>query len=185
MQSSKIIRNAVLGVVAIVVLIWLAGKLHPAYVRHHLRHALGEIEPWGPSTDYSDAAWKKLISAARVFQSARVSYVDEVLSDYGKSSLGPPDSVAADQSKAYLLLRMMFDLPAQAAGRPPFADWAGAAAHPNSNGTANLAWPLVFAGDKPHLASGRETTNGTYVPREEYDYFRYHYHSRDLSKLSL
>lgn len=183
-KSSKSIRYAVIGLVVIFVCVWLAGKLHPAYVRHHLRSVLVRIEPWPASTEYSDDAWKKLISAASVYQSAKPAYADAVLSDYFRNYTGRPDELAADESKAYLLLRMMFDLPPVAASRPPLADWGGAGAHPNADGSANLGWPLTFAGGKPQLASGRGNAQGTYPAREEYDYFRYHYKARDLSQIT-
>ena len=184
-KSSKSIQYAIIGLIVVLVCVWLGGKLHPVYVRHHLRAMLKQIEPWTASTDYSSDAWKKLISAARVYQSTKPAYVDAVLGDYFRNYPGGPDQLAADESKAYLLLRMMFDLPAAAAARPPLADWGGAGAHPNPDGSINLGWPLVIAEGKPRLAARRENAQGTYPAREEYDYFRYHYHARDLSQITI
>jgi hypothetical protein len=80
---------------------------------------------------------------------------------------------------------MIFEAPERGSARIPFAQWERGNSDVNQEGGFNQAWPLSFNQGKVRLVAGREGSAGpTYSIGTEYDYFRYNFKPRDLSKVS-
>src|SRR5262245_51834661 len=109
----KIIIYSVVALVALFVVVKVFKMAHPAWTRHRLKSAVAKMEPWTASTNYTDAAWKQAIKAAKAYQKADRVVVTEALTGYLEEFANKPEQqqLTDAQSKAYLLLRVIFDVP--------------------------------------------------------------------------
>jgi hypothetical protein len=166
----------------------------------HLEALMRPIEPWpGWGTNYSRSNWVLLVAAAKVIQGSSAATVGKALERYqmGNSTnrdLQPLSKELDNDTKLYLLMRVVFDLP-EALQLPkkrlPFAFgcWAGLFlkqdGETNTDGTFNLAWPIRWNRGHPALLAGWIGYEGPrYHAAGEYHYFRQKYRFRDLSSFS-
>lgn len=142
-----------------------------------------QVAPWNATTNYDARAWRRLIDVARQACSAESNVVDLALSEYFDDSV--KNVSWDDSSRAFLLLRVMFDLPENADLTNCFTSrsWMkGARLEINADGTANLAWPLVWNNGQPYLVHRAEGYSGRpYRPALEYRYLLRTYPKRNLS----
>ena len=178
------------GVTALLV-VWIGGCLvkhgQPAYAKWKLKRLVQKIEPWTTSTNYSAEGWKQLAKAAKAFQNASPKLAGETLNDYLRGCARNPGQLPAEQGKVFLLLRVVFDLPANApAGqRLTFANWTRGRSDLNKDGTINLSWPLFWDQGKPRLVAGCQGAAGSgYSAGDEFAHLRYKFKYRDLAKAS-
>jgi len=118
--------------------------------------------------------------AAATLQAADTSEVSQALQDF-RDSIRPDDPESdALESRVFLLLRFVFDLPEEAslAQRRIFKGWANWPA-PGPDGKVSLSWPLSFKGKSPQLLSGRAGSQGqAYAIEAEYQHFLDHFSYR-------
>jgi len=146
---------------------------------------LATIRPWQSALkeDYKAQDWDRLVETARIMQKFTPSSVQNVLKESQTNNIG------FDDSKVYLLFRVMFALPEHAPARELFGfGWWVQMEFPdetpnNKDGTVNLAWPISWNNGKPLLVSGFQGYQGPpYDAVAEFDYLLKHYKYRDLSK---
>ena len=154
-----------------------------------LAEMLSNIDPWPErSTNYSEASWKQLISVARIIQKSDQTSVEDVLRSYQAIQPNSIDGIRND-SKIYLLLRIIFELPESAPlskDRLFFAGWVTMKTEFNKDGTVNLAWPLFWNQGHPRLVSGfigLQGLDARYKAAEEYHYFKDRYPMRHLKRV--
>jgi hypothetical protein len=182
-NPKKIIIYGVVSLVALFIVVKTFKAVHPAWTRHRLKSQISRIEPWTSSTNYSDNGWQQLSKAARAFQKADRTIAEEALTGYVQKYANDPNQLPVEQGKVYLLVRMIFEAPERGGTRIPFAQWERGNSDVNPDGTINQGWPLSWSQGKPRLVAGREGNAGpAYSIATEYDYFRYNFKPRDLSK---
>ena len=187
MSRRKTWIYAATAIVGVLCCVWILRHIGPAWTKYRVKSRIANIEPWPSSTNYSAAGWQHLIAAARTFQKTDSKLIDAALKEYLQKYAGRPELVS-EQSKVFLLLRAVFDLPEDAHGvaEHPFSDWNRGQAGLNAGGTVNLDWPLSWSQGGPRLVAGRDDSGGGhYSAREEYDYLRYHFPFRDFSKIRM
>lgn len=148
---------------------------------------LVKIRPWQSALkeDYKTQDWDRLVETAQIVQKFTPSSVRNVLEESQTNQIG------LDDSKVYLLFRVMFALPEHAPAKEQFGfGWWIQTEFPdespiNKDGTVNLAWPISWNNGRPHLISGFQGYEGPpYRAAPEFDYLMKHYKYRDLSKYS-
>ena len=129
------------------------------------------------STNYPTANWAKLVILAKLIQKSDSESVCSTLREY---QLGQaPDSLQEirNDSKLYLLMRIVFDLPEHAPNNSNwshFGSWLTVRTEYNADGTINRAWPLIWNRGNPYLVSGCRGIQGftRYDAADEFLYFR-------------
>jgi hypothetical protein len=186
-ELKKILTYAVVAIAVI----WIGGciikRQRPVYVKWKLKRALEAVEPWTASTNYSAEGWTRLVRAAKTLQKTDPVLAGDALGEFMKAGGVTPELLATKQAKAFLVFRTAFDLSEHApeGKKFSFADWVRARTDVNADGTVNLAWPLSFEAGPPRLVAGREGSPGTYSARDEYDFIRYKFTPRDLSRIQV
>jgi len=153
--------------------------------QQHFLNLLATITPWqsGLKEDYTAQDLDRLVNAARIMQKFTPSSVQNVLEEWQTNQFG------FDDSRAYLLFRVMFALPEHAPAREQFGfGWWMQTQFPdqtpiNKDGTVNLAWPISWNNGRPYLVSGFQGYEGPpYRAAAEFAYLTKHYKYRDLSQ---
>jgi hypothetical protein len=173
------------------------------------------LEPWS-SMEYSRRGWKSLTKLARTIQRtdpgtvelALIKYMEltpEIvwrrLEKWKRQKQVVPYPHHDEESKPFLLLRPVFDLPEAAlqsesfsfkgwnhygldryheASRQPPRDTINFTELDKDYGGVNLAWPITFRFGQPRLVDGNAGASGPpYFPSKEYRYmlerFKYRY----------
>lgn len=187
-RPSKIVIYGAIALLAVLFCSWLIKHGPPSFAKYRMKRLARRIEPWPSSTNYSVAGWTHLVKTAGLFQKADPKLAGEALAEYLRSYVGRPDELSSEQSKLFLLLRVVFELPESVPGgqRLSFCDWTRQNSGLNADGTANLAWPLSWNEGRPRLVAARPgTAAGDYAVRDEYVYLRYHFRYRNLSSFKL
>ncbi|MCX7723021.1 MAG: hypothetical protein N2379_08200 [Verrucomicrobiae bacterium] len=181
------LRKAVVCVLALVAALW-AGSLAlrllgPVYANWRLSRALAKIEAWPAAPEYTASAWKRLISAARVFQKSRPEFVETALTSHLNRFATRPEQLAVEQGKVFLLLCMMFELE-QEEGAQARSGRASVAVSEGPGG-----WPppaIVWQNGKPTLKAGFPGKPLFTQPiADVFTAYRYRYKHRDLSNIKL
>ena len=137
------------------------------------------VDPWpDTSTNYSETNWEHLVVIAKIIQKSDSESVCKTLQRYQQNHV--------NDSKLYLLMRMVFDLPEHASNDTNwsyFGCWLTARTEYNANGTINRAWPIMWKSGDPCLISGFLGIQGfeNYNAAKEFLYFRGKCSFRDLS----
>lgn len=153
-----------------------------------LLRLIKEIEPWGVTTNYSQAHWERLIATARIAQRANPSTMKAALALFENQNKQNFKGLYEEDSKPYILIRMMYELPqfAPIDERFAFKGWNPRRININPDGTINLSWPIVWLNNSPHfVAPCRGSSGPPYKPEYEYEYVRALYPQRNLDKVSL
>lgn len=184
MQSQrKWILYAVASLLLVFIVVKAVHAISPVVAKARLKSRIAKLEPWTATTNYSAGGWKQLIKTARAFQQADPKIADAALEAYFKNVGGDPVRLDAEQGKAFLLFRVIFDIPENAPQRIPGPLWERGFSDINPDGTVNQAWPIRWNGGQPQLVAGRQgVAGGAYSPRNEYSFMRFRHKSRDLSK---
>ena len=142
---------------------------------------IDKLEPWTADGRYSPAGWRRIIATAKVLQACDTNTVALGLSRFfnEKRSHNYQGSYEED-SKPFLLLRIIFDLPERAPTNRLFAfnSWDRTQRLPqglysgfNEDGTVNLAWPIVWKSGDACLADAYIGSSGPlYNAAAEYMY---------------
>jgi hypothetical protein len=160
--------------------------MQPAFAKYSLKRAINKMEPWTASTNYSTAGWKQLVAAAKKFQASTPDLANAAVSDLLESNANKP-GLATVQAKTFLLLRMVFELPENSPGQPvTTANYFRGYTDMNPDGTFNLAWPISLSAGPPRLVSGCEgSAGGNYSPQKEFNYLRFKFKYRDVTKIQF
>jgi hypothetical protein len=187
---------------------WGNPKLSPLDDKK-LSDLLATIDPW-PSGNlkYSKVSWEHMFSAAKYIRGCDPESVFKTLHTYenkypyrraqfdldslpghklpsnSSEELGKLDKTIEEDTKIFLLMRVLFNLPEHATSRPRFYPWHENHTDLDSNGTVNVAWPITWKSGNPQLVTGETGIQGVvdlYLPAEEYDYFLRHYPMRELT----
>jgi len=163
----------------------------PSLDERHLSVVLHGVPPWpgGATEDYSAANWSQLISVAKVIQQSNHRSVDVALRRYQSESSGMEGM--NDDTKLYILLRIVFQMPehAKISGVNPMSYcWAPGPSLDHPDGTFNYAWPITWNNGQPRVVAGFEGYEGPdvrYDASAEFDYLKKHYPFRDLSAFKV
>ncbi len=148
-----------------------------------LESAIRSLEPWGVTTNYSDAAWKKAIDVAKLLQKSSPEEVVQALDHIMKVGSIEGNHQILEERKIVLLLRVMFDTGAKRgqADWRTFRGWAGDTGRKNLDGAPNIGWPVAWSDGHPQLLSGYEGACGPpYLASDEYRHFLATYPMRTL-----
>jgi hypothetical protein len=150
-----------------------------------LKERIAALPPW-QRDDFSDEEWKKYVSVAKLVQSSDPETVESALEEFTREAINEEFRGYASESKPFLLMRVVFDLPegAPESERRSFKGWVNWPAA-DSRGEVSLAWPLSWRSGKPRLVAPYAGSEGIpYAAVSEYRHLREHYPYRELSEAS-
>lgn len=157
----------------------------PSMTPEELCKEIGSLIPWGLTPDYPEEGWARLVHVGRMIQQLPPATVSTALSEHiescGRQGLGRLDC----ETKPFLLLRVVFDIPPEAE-LPPFCIWL--MWDENREGTTSLhsrGPVVVWQNGKPRLLYGCRGSEGrSYAAAGEYEYLRHKFPFRDLSSFA-
>lgn len=147
-----------------------------------LKARIAALPPWREG-DLSQEEWNEYLTVARHLQESDPDTVESVLAEFIELAAKEEFRGYESESKAFLLMRVIFDLPEAApeAERKSFKGWVNWPAA-DSRGEVSVAWPLSWKSGRPRLVSAYEGSEGVrYAATSEYRHFRARYPYRDLS----
>lgn len=145
------------------------------------------LQAWKGKEDFDEDSWGQYIRLARKFQKLPSPTAELVLDQFIQSAVKSQNEAFEgyeNESKAFILIRIMFDLPENVPydKRISFKGWSNWP-EPDQNGMVNLAWPLAWKKEYPELEASYEGSMGQpYAAKEEYRYFLKRYPFRKLDK---
>ena len=166
--------------------------------------SIASIEPWNVDGTYSEQAWKRLLQTAKALQKCDTNTVARALAKESSTTNAVRNVIAKyvpkkekpnyrgsyeEDSKPFLLLRIMFELPEHAPADQRFAskgwhrslDLEGRLSGHNVDGTVNLAWPIAWQNCQPTLTAGCIGSSGPpYDARAEYMFMLSRFPPRNL-----
>ena len=143
---------------------------------------LEALRPWTDREAFGEADWRGYVDAARAVQRAEPAVVEAALDAFVAGWAGDTALNYARDSKPFLLMRVVFDLPEAAAvgARRSFRGWVNWPA-PDALGQVSLAWPLTWRGGTPALSASYEgVEGGPYDAVGEYRFLRARWPFREL-----
>lgn len=147
---------------------------------------IATIEPWRNSTAYAEADWLKLARIARVGQLSDSLVFERALRSFVDEQTNKFNGAFEEDSKPYLLLRVMFLLPTNAprSQRFSYKGWVRFDEDRNPDGSVNLSWPIEWHDGQPRLVSGCVGSDGMrYDVVGELRHMREHYGYRELGRM--
>jgi hypothetical protein len=143
---------------------------------------ISTLHPWSSTAAYKGSDWERIVEVAAAFQRALPTVAAEGFEIFSLQNTNNFQNDYLEDSKAFLLLRVMFDLPEHGKGRPGGPGWLTERRDLNTDGTVNLAWPVVWNKGQPFLASDFLGYEGfAYSAKADYLFLSSHYSKRDLS----
>lgn len=143
---------------------------------------INALPAWKSSGDFSEEEWACYLEVGRRLQEQPAEVIERALDRVVNAA--DTDSPAGDesQSKAFLLLRLVFDLPqrARVEERRSFKGWIN---WPKSDaeGFVSLAWPVAWVNGRPSLCAPYGGSMGLpYDASGEYRYLRGKYQLKEL-----
>jgi len=139
-----------------------------------------ELAPWTHAGDLSAGQWERYLDVAREVQRADPSEVERAIAEFLRERSG--FGAAEDETRIFLLLRVVFDLPESvpAEQRHAFAGWVNWPP-PGPDGKITLSWPITWRTGRPVIVAPYEGSEGeSYAGVEEYRYLLAHFPFRDL-----
>jgi hypothetical protein len=164
----------------ITMLVWAGGcerriQEGPARTKAEVVQLISSIEPWRADGRYSGKAWSRAIKVAQILQHSDPEIIGEGLDDFINCSLtvgGHGDY--EDNSKPFLLLRVMFELPQTNSVAPEVAGFR--VWRYSGTNVPSASWPISWTNGKPFLSDPWQGSYGRpYAARAEYDYLRKKY----------
>ncbi len=137
------------------------------------------LAPWSPEGDFGEAEWGSYLDAARVVQEADPATVEAALIRF---LAGAGDEADADESKVFILMRVVFDLPEQssAESRRSFKGWSNWP-EPDTARQVSLSWPVSWRSGNPSLEAPYAGSMGLpYAASQEYRHLRGNFPYRQL-----
>jgi hypothetical protein len=138
--------------------------------------------------DYRPEHWAALVLAAKAVQDSDPNSVERALAAWQENRAEGLPHTTQVETKVYLLMRVVFDLPERAPARDRYGfggwlhDMPTEEPPVNPDGTVNLAWPVSWRSGDPRLVAGFQGLEGQpYDAVAEYRYLNARYKPRDLS----
>ena len=143
---------------------------------------LDSLPPWTDRADFAPDEWERFRAAAKVFRRADPTAVETALDEFVRQTRDRDYQGYEDESKPFILMRVLFDLPdrADARERQSFKGWINWPS-PDADGTLNPGWPVRWSGDRAALEAPYVGSMGLpYAAAEEYRRLRERYPFRRL-----
>jgi hypothetical protein len=142
------------------------------------------VQPWTDSEAYQSYDWRSLIRVADVFQTADNAQVIQAFVQFDSDNETNYCGNYLNNSRAYLLLRVIFNIPENGARSERSLDgWIRFDTDLNQDGTANLDWPISWKSGEPVLITRWIGYNGIpYRTKDDYIRLKNIYKNRDLHK---
>lgn len=144
---------------------------------------LDSLPPWADKDDFDEQVWAHYIDVARIVQGIDPDNVESILHTFIRQAIKEEFSGYESESKAFILMRVVFDIPEQApvTERFSFKGWVNWP-QPDANGQVNLAWPVSWDGGQPHLVASYAGSMGVpYAADKEYLFLRERFSYRQLT----
>jgi hypothetical protein len=150
--------------------------------KQELIERLHSLSPWQKQDDFTAQDWERYMEVARLIQSADPDTAAAALDEFVRQALQEEFRGYESESKAFLLMRVVFELP-ELAGvdeRRSFKGW------PNwpdadANNQVNLSWPVSWEGGSPRLLVSYDGSMGLpYSAEAEYRFLLDKYPFRKL-----
>jgi len=151
-----------------------------------LNGLLGSLRAWSQRDSFTEADWKNYMKVAEVAQKIDPQEVEAALDRFVKGATLEPFAGYESESKPFLLMRVMFDLPEVVSqqSRLIFKGWVNWP-QPDSQGNVSMAWPLSWRSGRPELVAAYEGSEGKpYSAAAEYRYLRQHFPYRRLGDVA-
>ncbi|KPK76342.1 MAG: hypothetical protein AMJ79_07005 [Phycisphaerae bacterium SM23_30] len=149
----------------------------------YLVNMFSSLEPWPSSGAITENGWQYYIQVAKTVQKTDPEVVKESLDNFIYASL-EEQILNEEESKIFLLMRVIFDLPEDAPKSKlrSYKGWSNWQLSELPNNRVNLSWPIKWDGHKPRLISYYEGSMGIpYQASLEYEYLKKNYKFRDLN----
>lgn len=143
---------------------------------------LDSLRPWTRNPYFSTDEWGDYKNAAKVLKRTDSETVVMALSEFIKRSIQKKYLGYEDESKPFILMRVLFDLPDRIDidKYRYFKGWNNWPAV-SKEGKINSSWPVDWSGYKPKLIAAYDGSMGLpYAAAEEYSWFRQHFPFRNF-----
>ena len=125
---------------------------------------IGHFRPlhaWTTEPRFHPQSWKRYIEVARIVQNTDSALVEFALHRFITEAVRAKQLNDQDESKVFLLMRVVFDLPRSAPveKRFSFKGWVNWP-DPDENNRVNLGWPILWTDEGPRLLAGYEGSMG-------------------------
>lgn len=87
--------------------------------------------------------------------------------------------------RAFVLFRVIFEMPERASDGPSMASWLAYEGYNNADGTKNLSWPISWKDGRPRLLQEFRGLSNPIPSLYAYIYLRASYPFRDLSNIQF
>ena len=105
----------------------------------------GSLRPWSRSSDFRDQDWENYVRVARRVQQTDSQVVEAALDSFVKAEANDTVTDYTSESKPFLLMRVVFDLPESApVGEQMAAQRMDNWPKPDEDGRVSLAWPISW-----------------------------------------
>lgn len=143
------------------------------------------LKPWKSKYDFTKKDWKLFIAVAKLIQSVDSATLEEALQSFMKQAINLDENYQGyeNESKLFLLLRIVFDIPETSTSTEKFSykGWTNWPL-PTDRTNTNPAWPISWKNGKPKLLDSYEGSMGQpYAAIFEYRFFKEHYKFRKLT----
>lgn len=151
-----------------------------------LKSALTSLCAWAKRDSFTSEDWGNYLKVAKIVQETDPQIVETALDQFMREAIKEPFTGYESESKPFLLMRVVFDLPevAPQQSRLPFKGWTNWP-HPDERGNVNLAWPLSWRSGRPELVASYEGSEGKpYAAVDEYRRLRRDFPYRQIGDLA-
>lgn len=140
------------------------------------------LEAWSNEGDFSKNTWEAYKKAAVMVQRSKNEMIEQSISDFLSMVVPREFKGLDDESKLFILFRLVFDLPENApvSERRSFKGWTNWP-KANSDGEVNIAWPVRWNNGEPFIEAKYEGSEGRpYNALAEFRHFRNKYNFRQI-----
>jgi hypothetical protein len=152
-----------------------------------LKGLFNSLRTWSQRDSFSSDDWRNYMKVAKIVQGTDPPIVEGALDQFVLEATHESFTGYTSESKPFLLMRVVFDLPEVAAQqlRLLFKGWANWP-QADAQGNVSLAWPISWQSGRPELAASYEGMDGKpYSAVAEYRYLRDHFPYRRLGDLEV
>ncbi len=142
------------------------------------------LKEWTSNDAMTDSNWKQYIKVAKVVQQTNSKNVENSINEFMSQAIKLDENYTGfeNESKVFLLLRIVFDLPESFLAKnyysyKAWSNWP----ETDANGFINLAWPISWQNKFPILIDSYTGSMGqVYAASSEYKYFLEKFNFRNL-----
>jgi len=145
--------------------------------QEELVNDLRVLKPWGNAHDFTSEDWQSYIEVAKRIKHTEEELTGNAIEAFIEQSSQDAGNTDFEESKPFLLLRVLFELPESAPASEGFSykgwtNWPS----PDQAGNVSLAWPISWVSGKPILVSDYEGAEGKpYAGKSEFEFLRASY----------